>query len=190
MHEVREARRTWFATFTLRPEAHYIMQARAMLRAEQRAIVTKELSSDDAIEMQANEVGKEITLFLKRVRKAAGVSSLRYLLVREKHKSGLPHYHALIHESGEVPIRYKVLEDNWNWGFSKFKLLEDERAATYVTKYLGKSNDGRVRASIGYGRLRPNTPSEDIASAESVLSSYLRACHEDTKISQKTKLQE
>lgn len=162
------------------------MQSRAMVRAAQRSTVVKELTSEDAFEMQANEVAKEITLFLKRVRKQVGVGQLRYLLVREKHKSGLPHYHALIHESGETPIRYKVLEDNWTLGFSKFKLLDDERTATYVTKYLGKSNDGRVRASLRYGRAAPENTSSDIASEASVLSSYLELCSQATKISQKT----
>lgn len=152
MHEVRNARRTWFATFTFAPSAHYTMQCRAIAIADQRSIPTNELTEDELSERQSNECAKELTLFFKRVRKELPQSAVRYLLVREKHKSGLPHWHALIHESGDVPIPYRLLEKHWNLGHAKFKLMEDERAAFYVAKYLGKSNDGRVRASIRYGR--------------------------------------
>lgn len=152
MHEYREATRTWFATFTLRPEEHYRMQARGLARAEMRSLITTELSASDVAKLQTIETEKELTLFFKRVRKSTGNRSLRYLLVRENHKSGLPHFHALLHESGEVPIRYAVLERNWTLGHSKFKLCDDERSAYYVTKYLHKANEGRVRASLGYGR--------------------------------------
>lgn len=152
-HEIREANRTWFGTFTLRPAAHYVMQARALKRKSDRAIPIKELAPDDVIAAQSEEVAIEMTKYFKRVRKECGSRSLRYLLVREDHKTGLPHYHALIHESGDVPIRHAVLEKNWTLGFTKFKLLESEQAAFYVAKYLTKSHGGRVRASLGYGRL-------------------------------------
>lgn len=151
MHEVREAERTWFATFTLTPEAHYTMQCRAIAHAESRAIPTTELTAEDLFARQSDEVSKELTLWFKRLRKKVPSHSVRYLLVRERHKSGLPHWHALIHESGEVPITYRML-DTWEFGFAKFKLMQDERAAFYVAKYLGKSHDGRVRASVGYGQ--------------------------------------
>lgn len=152
MHEVRNARRTWFATFTLSPQAHYVMQCRAVALAEAKSIPTSELTADEISARQSNECEKELTLFFKRIRKELPQSSVRYLLVREKHKSGLPHWHALIHESGDVPIRHSLLSKNWQLGHAKFKLLEDERAAFYVAKYLGKSNEGRVRASLRYGR--------------------------------------
>lgn len=154
MHEIREANRTWFATFTLSPRNHYVMQSRALLAKSARSIPISELSPDDVITAQSNEIGKELTKFLKRVRKQAGSRSLRYLLVREDHKSGLPHFHALIHECGDLPIKHKVLSENWTWGFSKFKLIEEgERAAYYSTKYLNKVDRGRVRASLNYGRI-------------------------------------
>lgn len=159
MHEVRNARRTWFATFTFAPEHHYLMQCRAIAIADQRSIPTNELTSDEVSERQCNECAKELTLYFKRIRKKLPQSAVRYLLVREKHKSGLPHWHALIHESGDVPISYRLLSETWEWGFTKFKLMEDERAAFYVAKYLGKSNDGRVRASIRYGRTDLKTAS-------------------------------
>jgi len=177
MHEVRNARRTWFATFTFSPEAFYAMQCRALAIAEQRCIPTNELTSDEVSARQSEECAKELTLFLKRIRKKVPSHAVRYLLVREKHKSGLPHWHALIHESGAVPIPYRVLDGAWKLGHSKFKLMEDERAAFYVAKYLGKSNEGRVRASIRYGRHDGQTASAIVeCEAVDVLSEYRERC--------------
>lgn len=154
MHEIREAHRTWFCTYTLRPEAHYVMQCRAVAIADSRSIPVAELHGEDLLNRQSSEVAKELTLMLKRLRKKFGTNSMRYLLVREKHKSGLPHWHAFVHECGEAKITHRALTEEWEWGFSKVKLVEegDPRAAFYVAKYLGKSNEARVRASLGYGR--------------------------------------
>lgn len=157
MHEVRNAKRTWFCTFTFAPEQHYAMQCRAVAFADARSIPTNELTADELSERQSNECAKELTKFMKRIRKEVPQARLRYLLVREKHKSGLPHWHALLHESNAIPISYRVLDRNWQLGHAKFKLVEDERAAFYVAKYLGKSNEGRVRASIRYGQMAVHT---------------------------------
>jgi hypothetical protein len=176
MHEVREAERTWFATFTLSPQWHYVMQCRAVAIADARSIPTNELTSEEMSRRQSNEVEKELTLYIKRLRKKLPQTQIRYLLVREKHKSGLPHWHALIHEvTGK--LSYRDL-DEWEFGHAKFKLLVDERAAFYVAKYLGKSNEGRVRASIRYGRYRE--PKDDLGHSEdegrSVISEYRAEC--------------
>lgn len=165
MHEIRESNRTWFGTLTLRPEAHYEMQSRGLVAATARSIPTKELSVRDVEQLQWKEVAKELTKFLKRLRKATGSGSLRYMLVQEVHTgeritrggphiTGLPHYHLLLHEvSSEQPIKYRDLEAAWHLGFVRFKLVDEQvKAALYVSKYLGKANEGRVRASIGYGR--------------------------------------
>lgn len=152
MHEVRNATRTWFATLTLSPQSHYVMQLRGLQRARERSIPEGEIAGQDLLERATAEIQKEVTLFLKRVRKESGSLSVRYLLVRENHKSGLAHFHLLLHEQAENAIKHAVLTKQWSLGFSKFKLMEDEAAAFYVVKYLGKSNDGRVRASIRYGR--------------------------------------
>lgn len=156
MHEIRTARRTWFCTYTLRPEAHYIMQCRAVAHADARSIPVAELTGDDLFNRQSDEVGKEITLMIKRLRKELKLpQSLRYLIVREKHKTGLPHWHAFIHEqTADALIKHAMLAAQWQWGFAKYKLVDegDPRAAFYVSKYLGKSNEGRVRASLRYGR--------------------------------------
>lgn len=162
-HEVREAHRTWFATITLNPQAHYVMRARAAMRARDRSIPAPEVVGVELDRRQTQETFSEITKWIKRVRKQTGSHSLRYIIVKEDHENGNPHFHALIHEVGETPVTHKILSDQWKLGFTKFKLLENEKAAYYVVKYLTKANDGRVRASLGYGRVRPKSPPKAIA---------------------------
>jgi hypothetical protein len=102
--------------------------------------------------LRHTEISRELTKYLKRVRKESG-AKFRFLLVAEAHKSGLPHYHLLLHEHDQFrPVRKSVLEAQWKaYGFSKWRLIEDERAARYVCKYLSKDAIARVRASIRYG---------------------------------------
>lgn len=171
--EHRAAQRSWFATFTFRPEVHYQMLGRGVLRAESRAIPADEIVGEREDAAQFAECAREITLYLKRVRKNTG-ARIRYILVAERHKSGLPHFHALIHEvSGSV--KYEDLRSQWHHGHGMWKLVRDEAAAFYVTKYLGKAQDARVRASLRYGRQAATRPN-DIANGESVLSEYLTLC--------------
>jgi len=43
------------------------------------------------------------------------------------------------------------LRTQWHFGFTKFQLAENARAASYLCKYLNKASDCRIRASLGYG---------------------------------------
>lgn len=153
------APRTWFATFTARPHAHYEMQCRAIDHMARRAVSEAMLSPADIKRETHNQFGRELTKWLKRLRKNSR-AKIRYLLVQESHKSGLPHYHMLIHEVAK-PVRWRdLVAAKWDHGFQKFKLVKDDSvAAGYVTKYVSKSNEARFRASFRYGRhdpLRPN----------------------------------
>lgn len=127
-----------------------------------------------AFERRVGVIGEEVTRWLKRVRKrcceewqAQGLElsggEIRYFLVVERHVSGEPHWHVLLHETSELkPIRNDWLckpprdkpapqtDARWHLGFSNFKLIGLERA-TYPTKYLTKSLLARVRASLRYG---------------------------------------
>lgn len=152
--ECRQAGRTWMGTLTLSPHQHHLMMCRASHRLKQSVVRWSSLSAEEQLSERHKEISKEITLWLKRVRKNSH-AVLRFLLVMEQHKNGLPHYHVLIHE-GAVPVVKRVLEGEWKLGFSKFKLVEQEaralqRSARYVAKYLTKANEARVRASVGYG---------------------------------------
>lgn len=93
--ETAAARRTWFGTLTLHPDR--ATQARyAADRALQDAISDRG-DPLNHFKAQCAFINPEITRWLKRVRKNSG-ASVRYMLVAERHKSGVPHWHALIHE--------------------------------------------------------------------------------------------
>lgn len=142
--------RTWFGTLTLSPERHHWVVSTARQIEALQGCDFDAFGHEEQFALRCAVIGREITRFLKRVRKDAE-AGLRYLLVAESHKSGLPHMHCLIHEVSELePIRKCVLQRQWQWGHSAFKLAKPE-AARYVCKYLVKSNVARVRASLHYG---------------------------------------
>jgi hypothetical protein len=155
--ETAYAPRTWFVTLTLRPEEHFRVLCQASQRTRERT--TDEFESmDEERQFQARhrEISRELTLWLKRIRKQSG-AKLRYCLVAERHKSGLPHYHALLHEvRSDEAVRAAVIREQWQLGFSTAKLVaqqDGDRSASYVAKYLSKSASARVRASVGYGQI-------------------------------------
>lgn len=149
LSEVAMSGRTWFGTLTLSPEWHVRFGAQAAVRTKRRT--GEELEALPLGEQLASRnviIGAEIAKMFKRLRKSG--YQFRYFLVMEAHESGLPHYHLLIHElSREIPKR--VLDAAWSFGFTKYRLMTSAKEIYYVTKYLGKSNWARVRASIGYG---------------------------------------
>lgn len=152
--ETLAARRTWFGTLTLHPDR--ATQARyAADRALQNAISDR-CDPTNIFKAMCNEVTPEITRWLKRLRKNSG-ALVRYMLVAERHKSGMPHWHCLIHEySGAVPKR--TAQEAWRYGFSQFKLVDenDTKAVRYVCKYVAKEASARIRASRHYGGALPD----------------------------------
>lgn len=147
--ELAAASRSWFGTLTLSPDSQFRMLSKCRLRLAAQRLDFDELGMDDQYRERVREISKEVTKYLKRVRKQSS-ASFRYMIVAEKHKNGLPHFHLLLHE-GVSPVRHKVLVEQWNLGFSKFNLVEGKHPAFYVAKYLAKSAEARVRASVGYG---------------------------------------
>lgn len=148
--EVQIAPRTWFGTLTLRPEAHATIGARCRARLARQGIDFDALPFGEQFEERHRMIGVEITKYLKRVRKASA-PGFRYLLVCEHHKSGLPHYHLLIHEIEDGCVKSATLASQWQLGFEQWRLLSDLRQATYLCKYLSKATVARVRASGRYG---------------------------------------
>lgn len=148
--EITSAQRSWFGTLTLAPEWRFNALSRARLRAAKQGEDFETYSETDRFRKVCDQIGLELTRWLKRVRKNSG-AKLRYCAVYEKHSDGFPHLHLLIHQRTDAPVTYRHLGDAWAWGFSNFKLVNDDRAASYVTKYLSKSMLARVRASIEYG---------------------------------------
>lgn len=166
VEEIDSACRTWFATFTFTPQNHVVMRARASRRLAAGGTDLALLSATEQHVELSREYGAELTKYFKRIRKNSG-APLRYILVQEPHKSGLPHFHALIHESDEArPIRHRTLTTGWRLGFSKIKLCEGSKTAWYVAKYLTKNAWVRVRASLRYGKTDALTRSEPTATRE------------------------
>lgn len=163
MTEIGRSNRTWFCTFTMSP----YWQHRVFIESMASKVESGWLSSD------FDDAGKEfflrchgglslMTKFWKNLRKPQRKLGelpvrLKYIVVAEEHISGLPHYHALVHEVAGS-ITYRRLQSRWSkYGFFSAKLVEESedlskfKAARYVTKYIAKSNLCRVRASQKYG---------------------------------------
>lgn len=151
--ELKRAARSWFGTLTLGPFEHYRVMVDARAHCRATGIQWDTLTDDERFKRVANEALKEVTKYMKRVRKQSRVP-LRYICVTEKHKSGLPHFHLLVHEVEFKPVTHKILSTQWTLGFEKWRLVppEDLGGAGYVTKYISKSAQGRIRASQHYGK--------------------------------------
>lgn len=147
--ETTIAPRTWFATFTYSPENAYKNVILAGKRCKRLGLDYDALPAEQQFAHLVAVAGEDLTLFFKRVRKEAK-GPLRYLIVSEAHKSGLPHFHALIHETIKGAAPYAILKSNWPCGHSAFKLA-DPKAVSYVAKYISKDARCRVRASVHYG---------------------------------------
>lgn len=151
--EVRQASRTWFVTLTVGPDRRLW----ATMAAQKKSLRSRceewdYVSPIDRTKAIAAELQPEVSRWLKRVRKQSG-ARLRYLLVVEAHKDGFPHFHLLVHELGQ-PIGERILRRQWKWGFAQAKLLDDVAGAGYVCKYITKSPQTRINASLRYGQLR------------------------------------
>lgn len=158
--EYDSAVRTWFGTLTISPDKQFaaLAQARAII-ARERDFVGPDapgpasfdaLSEREQFALHAAQYSDEITRYVKRLRKESG-AAIRYLIVCEAHKTGWPHFHALVHECrlGQ-PITKRTLEGQWKLGFASWKLV-DRDGASYVCKYLNKDARSRMRASLEYG---------------------------------------
>lgn len=151
--ELRRAARSWFGTLTLSPEAHHRMMSLARHHAATTAVPWNDLDYEERFRRIALTSLKEVTKYTKRVRKQAKVP-LRFLTVTERHRSGLPHFHMLVHEVELKPVTHKILSSQWDLGFEKWRLVphEDLNSARYITKYISKEATTRIRASLNYGK--------------------------------------
>lgn len=152
VREIAASPRSWFGTLTLSHDEQF----RALSRARKAASISAAgdfdtWSEPDRFKGHVKAISPELTLWLKRVRKQSA-APLRYLLVAEAHKSGLPHFHVLVHETSlDNVVRKRVLETQWKLGYSHWRIVKDKSAAKYITKYLAKTMLARVRASKYYG---------------------------------------
>lgn len=170
--ELRVSARTWLVTLTLGPAEQSAAEMRAIHHVSTRGLRWEEIDDTRRHSERHRQISPEITRFLKRVRERAG-APLRYCLVCEKHKSGYPHYHMLLHEVSEhYPVRYRQIVESWRVGFAHAKLIAADQQgnpANYVSKYLAKEAAARLRASRGYGAgTQPTTASAKANSVDSV----------------------
>lgn len=151
--ELRRAARSWFGTLTLSPVAHYRVMSEARHAAAARHVRWEELSDEERFKRLAATSLKEVTKYIKRVRAQSKVP-LRYIVVTERHKSGLPHFHMLVHEVELKPVTHRILSTQWGLGFEKWRLVpfDDLKAGEYLCKYLTKDASTRIRASQLYGQ--------------------------------------
>lgn len=151
--EIKFSSRTWFGTLTYHPEARFMREMQAASIASDAGIGNwRALDEATTFQYLQKSTGKDLTDYLKRVRKSSKVD-LRYLLVCEAHKDGFPHYHMLLHERA-LPVTKKLLEEKWRFGFSHWRLVDnyDAKAAYYACKYLTKDHKTRIRGSVRYGQ--------------------------------------
>ena len=175
-----QGNRTWFMTLTISPEAAAEFAGRAMYKhpeiereswrktepvtyfcKRRRKQVTVDAFVCDARFDALREVfTTEAQRYFKRLRGKRGAHRFKYVLVFERHKSGLPHAHILLHECNG-PILKSWLVAKWPWGFVQANLVggrarnaaSPHKAAWYVSKYLTKSHQSRLIASIGYSSI-------------------------------------
>lgn len=153
--EIQRAQRTWFGTLTLRPDEHIRMEWKAATKIGNFAAQAPRKK----FELLSNETGREVTLFFKRLRKNNPHCQIRYLCVTEIHDGpetspelrGRPHIHLLIHEAPGQLLTKRSLEREWELGFTKFRLA-DKGIGWYISKYVSKASESRVRASLNYGK--------------------------------------
>jgi len=158
MVELAAAERNWFGTLTLSPASQdrFLWQAQQRFRlsgGDPRIRHFADLPHERQFQWRVKVIGGEITKYLKRLRKESG-ARFRYLLVTEAHKSGLPHFHMLLHENNGS-VRKRTLDGQWgSLGFTNWRLVDGSpKVAFYVSKYLSKSALTRIRGSTGYGRI-------------------------------------
>ena len=117
--EIDAAERTWFGTFTLHPDTYTRYLNTCRVNAANNLEHWEYLSDKERSKRLCAQFGKDLTKFFKRLRKNTG-AKVRYLLVSEEHKSGVPHFHALIHQvSPDGLVRKRDLEACWKLGFTK-----------------------------------------------------------------------
>ena len=176
--ETRLSARTWFITLTANPHTQLRWTGQAYQRLDTGGTKPASLTEEEWYLERCKEAGRELTTYVKRLRKHAR-ASLRAMWVFERHEGGgahdgLPHIHGLLHESEDGAVNYRLLKAQWLCGYIHAKLLTDESesVASYVAKccgYLSKSTNVRIRASRRYGLLVANRAPLGIGAASSTV---------------------
>lgn len=171
--ECHNHKRSWFVTLTMNPAEHQRSFMQEMRDRNSSGWLDTDFDQPgQEWSLRASGASKLLTKFLKRVRKplvGEEAIQLRYVAVTERHKTGLPHLHLIMHEvSGK--LTYRRICDRWTHGFSDASLVRDNtKVGWYVAKYVTKDSLTRMRASQGYGKL-PTTGRSDLVELYDALS--------------------
>ena len=153
--EYRWSVRTWLGTLTVEPQQRFEVELAAKRKARLSGVDWAACPPLEQWKRLHQQIGPELTKYLKRIR-TNSEAPFRFVLVGELHTNGWPHYHVVLNEVSTMhPVRHKVLKAGYNLGFCTWKLVQDLSGATYVAKYLTKSDVSgwaRVRASQHYGQ--------------------------------------
>ncbi len=154
IHELSQAKRTWFITLTFSPVhlAGILMEAKG---SEHKHVEAAAYPHVQRFFKRLRKGTKAIAL----IRNGTPPAEFRYLAIYERgEKTGRSHYHIFLHENGPYPITKVQLEDEWR-SFVHARLVpsvEGCGAASYITKYATKNFHIRPRASARYGK--PSLP--------------------------------
>jgi len=150
---------SWFCTMTLAPDQQYRLRAQTVARLLDKSVDFEALAAGEQFGELCDTIYRtELQDYWKRVRAETG-KPMRFMCVAEAHKSGLPHFHALVHEVERYTEvawdTFSVLKSQWRLGHFDASGIDRQNLGSvwYVTKYLSKDAIARVRASAFYGNI-------------------------------------
>lgn len=140
-YEMTRWGKAWFVTYTYNQDARLERLYKATKSA---GFQRSDWQQEDLLKI----CGQDLTKSIKRLRKNNPDVEFKYLFVFELHKDGYPHIHGLIFTRA---LTKRDIEASWSLGFTKVKLVKSDEAIGYVTKYLNKDVQTRIRASLKFG---------------------------------------
>lgn len=178
--EYLASKRTWMVTLTLTAAMQARCRTEALRLADAAGVRFSDLTLVEQEEAVHKVIYQLVVKWLKRLRKGNKKrgwppAKFTYSVMFERHKSGEPHLHLLMHEKEAGSLRAQALQANWFEkpycnGFANAKLVS-EKGVSYAMKQLGyvtKEMSARVRASRHYGK-------PDDAEAARVRREHLRS---------------
>lgn len=155
--EIGRAKRTWWITLTIDPQ----MLANISMEARGTSTIDFEAAAYSRVQRYFKRLRKKFRKKADRILDSEGkvvghnYAQFRYLAVFELgKKTGRPHYHLLLHETGTRPCLKAHIESQWRSNVHARLVGSGEalRRASYVTKYATKSFEISPRASVRYGK--------------------------------------
>lgn len=174
--EAAKGGRVWWCTFTLKPEFAYHAELQAIAQAKREKQDFWKLDARKQFALRTKYCRTHLTKVFMRMRKglksgyfnsnildletgkaqAEVIPPLKFrtLVVAEPHKTGIPHFHALIFEGQQEIKALWMRHYAQDMGRNSFELCKSPiKASRYVTGYLSKSPISIISASLGFGNV-------------------------------------